>query len=127
MTRGLALPLGVNVGGGARLVERDEQASKIITMALSDNDNRNAFQQDLGLGADMVFAIESPALRAQILRRLTNVFREFEQQELFKLVTDTVEFSSGSVGSGDLNLTFKYINLESDEVSIFSKNLSELG
>jgi hypothetical protein len=126
MSRGLALPVGVNNAGGALLVEKDEQADKIIFTALSDNDNRNAFQQNLGLGGDMIFDIQSPALRAKILRRIINVFRTFEQLEMFKIVVDSVEFKSDP-DTGDLNLDFKYINLESDEVNTFRRRLSDLG
>lgn len=126
MAKGLALPVGVNVAGGARLIERDEQADKIIYTALSDNDNRNAFQQDIGLGGGMIFDIESPALRAKLLRRIVNIFRDFEQLLLFKLVIDSIIFSSNS-DTGDLDIEFKYINLESDEVNIFKRSLSDLG
>lgn len=125
MAKGLALPVGVTSAGGARLSERDEHADQIIFTALSDNDNRNAFQQDLGLGIDMIFGVESAALRAQILRRITNIFRTFEQLELFKLVSESIEFNSNP-GTGDLDLTFKYINLESDEVKLFSRTLQDL-
>jgi len=126
MTRGLMLPVGVNVAGGARLVEKDDQADKIIFTALSDNDNRNAFQQGLGLGADMVFDIESPALRAKTLRRIVNVFRNFEQLELYQLVVESIKFASNS-DTGDLDVEFKYINLESDEVKSFARGLRALG
>ena len=125
MSKGLALPVGVNVAGGALLIDRDEQADKIIFTALSDNDNRNAFQQDIGLGADMVFDVESPALRAKVLRRVVNIFRSFEQLLLYKLVVESIKFESDSV-AGDLSMEFKYINLESDELKSFNRTLRDL-
>jgi len=116
----------VNAAGGASLVERDNQADKIIFTALSDCDNRNAFQQNLGLGAGMIFDVESPILRAKILRLIVNVFRDFESLEFYKLLLDTVEFSSDG-DAGDLFLEFKYLNLESDDIVEFRRSVKDLG
>lgn len=126
MPVGLDIPVGVNPSGGARLVDGDVNDNKIISMALGDDDNENAFQQNIGLGIDMIFAIEDPAVRAKIMGRLRAIFRSFEAQKRYRLMPATVKWSQDSE-TQDLILEFKYLNLESDEVNTFKRTLTSEG
>lgn len=123
MPVGLALPVGVDASGGAKLVDSDENDNKIIMLALGDDSNENAFQQGIGLGIDMVFAISDPAIRGRIMGRIKQIFRRFEAQKRYRLVPSTVKWSQDSE-TQDLTLEFKYINLESDEPRNFSRTFS---
>jgi len=117
MAKGLKIPVGVDGTGGSVTIEGDAYADQVIRTALSDHDNDNAFQQDTGLGANMIFGISNTALRASILRKLYALFEFFETERLFKLMRETIEWSRGD---GELILEFRYVNLESDEEKLFT-------
>lgn len=121
MPRGLRVPVGVDPTGGAALVESDENDQKIISIALGSCDSEHAFQQEIGLGSDMVFDINDPTLRARIYRRLISIFQDFESQKRYRLVRETVKWEEGS---GELTLSFKYLNLESDEPKTFTQSFT---
>jgi len=123
MAQGLNIPVGVNKQGGAKLVDGDENDQKIIFTALSDNDSENAFQKDLGLGSDMIFNVNDPNLRALILRKVKTLFDDFFRLHRFKLLTNTIAWEANE-GTQELKLTFKYLNIESDEVNTFSKSFT---
>lgn len=125
MTVGLAIPVGVNTHGGARLVSKDVQARKIIGLALSDLDSDNAFQQGIGLGADMIFDPSQPTFRAKVRQRLIQIFDDFERKKLFSLVRRSIKFAKDSEGEQTLSLQF--INLESDEPVNFDKSYVGVG
>jgi hypothetical protein len=118
MPRGLKLPVGVDGTGGTAMVDGEEENRKIIWSALSDCDNDNAFQQDLGLGSSMVFGIKDAGVRARILDRVTDIFRIFEALQRFRLKRESVAWRKAD---GELILEFKYLDLESDEEQSFSR------
>ena len=113
MAVGLALPVGVTTSGGAKLVGGDENDRKIITLALGSGWSENAFQQEIALGQDMIFQINDPTVRAMIKRRLITIFRDFQAQNRYRLLLNTLKWTEGNQ---ELTLEFKYANLEADEV-----------
>jgi hypothetical protein len=118
MAKGLKIPVGSDSTGGTAMVEKDKSNFQVIMTALSDCDSTHAFQQDLGLGSGMVFDVDDFTLRAQIRRRVEAIFKDFEREDRFKLLPETIEWSSGD---GELTMEFKYLDLESDEVFEFTK------
>lgn len=124
MPKGLKIPVGVAPSGGAALVDSDANDRKIIGLALGSCDNENAFQQDIGIGTDMVFDISDGSLRASILRRLHDIFQDFEREKRYRLLKDTVRWAEGD---GELELGFKYLNLESDEPKEFKQKFTQSG
>lgn len=119
MATGLALPLRVGPTGRTMTSTGDEQADKIIRLALADGDNDNAFQQDATLGLSHIFDVRNPGSRAKVTARLLRIFDNFERLKRFQLERNTIRWSRG--GPGEQVLTFKYRNLESDEVIDFSR------
>jgi len=122
MARSLKIPLGVDASGGAAMVESDDLNTQLIMTALSDCDNENAFQQELGLGPEMIFDLSDPGARAKILRRVYQIFDNFEAQHRFRLLRETIRWETED---GDLSLHFTYHDLESDELKPFAKTFSE--
>jgi len=118
MARGLKLPAGVNKRGGAALVEGDEEAMQIIKTALGDCSSEHAYQQDIGLGEDMVFDIGDPVFRGRVLRRLNQIFRQFEALDRFKLMTHTIKWTENPAEQEQI-LEFKYLDLETDVEETF--------
>jgi hypothetical protein len=118
--KGLRLPVGVGANGGAAMVDGDENDMKIITIALGSSENENAFQQDITLGEDMVFDLSDPTIRARILRRLYAIFEVFRVKKRFKLKKETISWEEDSK-TQELIMSFKYVNLESDEEILFRR------
>lgn len=120
MPTGLGVPVGVDASGGARLVSGDENDNKIIQLALSSDSNENAFQQNIGLGQDMIFDLNDAGVRARILRRVILIFKAFQIQNRYKLLKNTVKWTEDGQNQA-LILEFKYVNLESDEEVFFRR------
>ena len=122
MAVGLKLPVGVDGSGGSALVSGDAQDSKILTMALGDDENDNAFQQNIGLGAFMIFEQPGDRTNALVRQRIKAIFRDFRAAQRFRLVPDSVVFKE-EAEQGEFSVEFKYINLESDEERTFSARI----
>lgn len=116
--RGLALPIRASSGGGFFTSTGDQAGFERIATALGDDENRNAFRQDSGLGLAMIFDASDPGIRARIRAKLTTVFDGFEREKRYRLLPETIEWIEGS---GELELKFTYHDLESDELKAFSK------
>lgn len=123
MPTGLAMPVGVGPDGGARLSEGDENDDKVIRLALGDDANENAFQQNIGVGADMVFGQSDELLQASIMRRIGEVFRRFEAAKRYTLKRETIVWSRDS-NTQELILQFKYLSLESEREQTFREAFS---
>jgi hypothetical protein len=118
MPKGLAIPFAVSASGGLATVDSDEQDNKIISLALGSDDNENAFQQNIGLGEDMMFDLADSQLRGKMIGRLRTVFANFQRQKRYKLVESSIVWSDGD---GETILEFKYFNIESDEERTFRR------
>lgn len=120
MAKGIKVPVQVSRTGGIAWVEADDHKRQVIMLALSSGENANAFQQNVNLGDDMIFGADSPRFRSGILRRLDGIFRTFEEQKLFRLMRETIEWEN-DLEAGELTLSFSYVDIESDEVKEFRK------
>lgn len=123
MAKGLAIPMRANPRGGFATVEGEANDQKIIHTALSDDDNENAFQQDIGLGQFMIFNVMDPGVRARIYQRLEQIFGRFQALARYKLLRSSIEWTEDSVEQ-ELTLQFRYVNLETDEEVEFRKTFS---
>ena len=122
MATGLKIPVGVNKRGGTAMVTNDEHSDQLIATALSDNSSTHAYQQEEGLGIDMIFQPMEQSARARIIFRVRSIFKQFEGLDLFKLKEDTIKWKEHPE-TQELELQFKYINLESDEEKTFNTRL----
>ena len=120
MAKGLKVPMGANRSGGMAVVEGDDNDMKIIKAALTDPDNENAFQQDIGLGEDVVFDFNDPRTRARVGRRVKEIFRIFQEEKRFKLLDNTIKWDTISE-TQELVLSFKFLSMESDEEKEFEQ------
>ena len=123
MTRGIKVPVQVSYTGGVLMQEGDEQNRQDLRLALGDNDNDNAFQQDIGLGNRFIFDLRNAGFRSVVLARLFRMFTAFEAQRRFRLVRGSLKWTRGPA-SGEETLELRYIDLESDEVRTFSRTFS---
>jgi hypothetical protein len=107
-------------------VSSDANDQKIISLALSSDENENPFQQSIGLGDFMVFGPNDPGARGPILRRLTEVFRRFEAQRRYRLVEESIRWG-GDSATQEMSLGFRFLNLESDQESDFNIGFDAAG
>ena len=120
MSTGLKIPISVNPIGGVALVNGDDNDNKIIKLALSDDDNENAFNQDIGLGADMIFDINAPTSKSKIMVRIQRIFSKFRTEKRYKLLKNTIAWTDDSENQVT-SLSFRYLNLESDEEQTYEQ------
>lgn len=123
MAKGIEVPIRVNKRGGIVMLEGNKNNEQILRLALSDNENANAFQQDIGMNQDIIFGTPSTNQRQLILKRLYNIFSEFEELRRFKLMPETIKWYVDHE-EGELILEFMYNDLESDELILFTTKYS---
>jgi hypothetical protein len=109
----------VDVYGGTAIVEESEYKHQLIVLSLSSGDSANAFQQEISLGQDMIFGQDTQSLRSSVMQRLFTIFTEFERDKLFRLMKETIKWTP--LGDGQLELSFSYIDIETDTVLSFRK------
>lgn len=110
---GLALPFSADGRGRLALVSGNNQLEKIIILNLSDLESENPFQSDLGLGADMVFAVASDKLRAEVNRRIKLLFRRLQLSDRARLEGPVIFTTDDNLQ--EMTVDIKYINLEEDK------------
>lgn len=124
MPRGIKLPFQVSKSGGIATISGDENDSQIIKVALSDGDNLNAYMQNATLGIDMIFDINEETSRARVLNRIERIFENFKVQKRFSLLKNTITWDESRVDKGEIILSFRYINLESDDEKTFEQKFN---
>ena len=124
MATGLNIPIAVGAHGGLQIASGDQQDNNIIALALGSQDNENAFQQEDSAAEASVFEINDELGRAAAIGRVRRAFETFERLKRFKLVESSIQFVQKD---GDLILSFKYLNLETDQEQDFARNLSFQG
>lgn len=110
---GIAIPFAADGRGRLALVSGNAQLEKIITLNLSDLESANPYQGDIGLGSEMVFAIASVKLRAEVQRRIKLLFRRLQLQDRARL--DGIPVFSTDSNLQEMTVDIKYINLEEDK------------
>ena len=107
-------------------MEGDLNDSKIVKLGLGDDENYNAYQQDIGMGVSMVFDVLDVGQRARLMQRLKGLFARWEAQKRYKLRGNTVKWQEDSE-NGELILSFKYVSLEADEERDFRRSFVRAG
>jgi len=110
---GIAIPFAADGRGRLALSSGNAQLEKIITLNLSDLESANPFQGDIGIGADMVFAIASVKLRADVRRKINLLFRRLQLSDRARL-DGSPTFTSNSTLQ-ELTVDINYINLEENK------------
>jgi len=109
------------MSGGAAMVEGEANDRKTIFAALSSCENDHAFQQDLGMDIGVVFQTLDSGARAKALHRIREVFRKFEEEDRFRLLSDSLQWETKE---GELLLEFRYLNIETDLIQSFSRTFN---
>lgn len=110
---GFAIPFGADGRGRVALTSGPKQLKKLILLNLSDLDSANPFQGDIGLSADMVFAIASVKLKTDVLRRVNQLFRRLQLNDRARL-SGTPTFDQDDANQ-EMTLNIVYIDLEENK------------
>lgn len=119
---GIALPFSADGRGRLALVSGNQQLEKIIILNLNDLESDNPYQGDIGLGADMIFAIASAKLRGDVRRKIALLFRRLQLQDRARL-DGSPSFQEDSQNQ-ELTVDISYINLEEDKPGSVSVSFS---
>lgn len=125
MATGLPLPVRPGPSGGTPFVSGADQAIKLLLIALGSDETENAFETDRNLGYAHVFDFSDRATQAVLRRRLEVIFGRFETAKRFSLVPESIKFAT--VNEAELELTFRYIDLETDSEKTFRRRLGANG
>jgi hypothetical protein len=123
MATGLALPVGIDSKGRARMVSGVEQTDKIILLHLADGESDNPYQ-DIGIGEEVVFANPETRARAIVTDRIRTLFRRLEKSRRAKLASSSISIQS-LPGTGNFDVGFERISLESDRPGVVKRRLSQ--
>lgn len=115
--RGIALPFQADGRGRLVTIDRDAELSKIINMQLQNMESNNPFQ-DLGLGEEMIFAVDNDDLQSDLRRRINEIFRQLQLQDRARLEKPPV-FSL--TAEGELEVAISYIDLETNKIDEFTR------
>lgn len=118
MATGLKIPVGVDSRGRTATLTGEDNDYKTIMVSLSDCECDNAFQQDIGLGANYIFDLSDNSIRARLQARIVAIFAAFEVEFRYRLVAESIAWSSKE---GELMVSFRYFNMESDEEREFTR------
>ena len=121
MPTGLKIPVGVDRKGRAA-VESNESLNikKILTLALSEGEDTNPFQ-NLGIGDKVVFSIKTSSFRGRALNAVNNILAKFPEQ--IRLVAGTVEFKEDV--EGEFIISFLYTDLLTQKDEPFSTSFKK--
>jgi len=122
MATGLKIPVGVDKSGGAR-VETSvvDQKKKLLELAFSERGDDNPFQI-LGLDPGLIFSLKDAAFRGRAKLEVERILGNF--QGLIELSpTDPIEFNFDN--EGEVELSFKYVDLEVDKVEEFKTSFTK--
>ena len=123
LTRGLSVPVGVGVNGGAKLNPAATHFDQTLALAFSEGLDDNAFQ-DLGISSEVIFEINDIAGQASIKRRIRDIASKF----LDRIRLDPqrpVEFQKGD--EGEIIMNVRYVDLATDEPNEFTTTFGSPG
>lgn len=121
---GIDVPVASDGRGRLALTSGNEQLSKLISLNLADLESANPFQQDLGLGPDVVFSVGDEKLRLEMRRRIRALFRRLQLADRARLAKEPT-FSQDSEKQ-ELTVDIDYINIEEDKPGTMALGFSAL-
>lgn len=126
--KGLDVPVSVNKGGGASKSKEETQLDKLIILAVQEGGDDNPFQ-DLGLKPRIIYRINDETSKFDIAEDIMRVLESFKGR--IKVSPDGIVVNQAEnttqTEEGVMNVSFEYINLETEEVNVFEDLVKNLG
>lgn len=116
MARGMLIPVGVDKSGGAALEDDPEHLNSILTLALQPGDDDNPFQS-LGLDERIIMSVNDSAAQGLARNSIEKILRKFNDR---LQVDPNQPITFNRTQEGELQCSFRYINLDTGKVTDFS-------
>jgi len=121
MATGLKIPVGVDKSGGAALERNDAlQKKKLLTLAFSEGGDDNPFQS-LGLDPGLIFNIKNAQFRGRAKLEVERILADFNGLILLA-PNEPIKFNFDN--EGEVELSFEYVDLETNQPQDFKKSFS---
>jgi len=124
MANGLAIPVGVNGAGGAKILKGSKQKTKIVRSAFAEGDDNNPFQ-DLGLPPTMIFDINGDVTAGEARVEVETILSRLREQNNIE-INPNKPIRVTREGE-ELQLEFEYIDLDLNETVQFNEFLRRAG
>ena len=122
MSTGLKVAVGVNKSGGAATENSVDQLDKIIRLALSAGEDDNPFQ-NLGLSENLIFSPNDPATRSVVRNQVRSILSKFSDR---MRVDPNFPIIVKQSDENEMELSFKFFDLENNELKVFSMSLGRV-
>jgi len=119
MANGIKTPVKASKAGGAEILKGTKQKAKILRLALSEGDDNNPFQK-LGIMPDALFQNEGPTAAADLRLEVERILKKFSDSIGIDPNFPVTIFKSET---GELGVTFKWVDLETNDTTDFSEFL----
>lgn len=120
MATGFKVPFGVNIDGGLTLESGSSELLGTLKLALAPGEDDNPFQQ-LGIDESMIFDINDPATQGLLRSQIRRILSKFAD----RIALDSsrpIEFTQTE--DNMLSVAFRFVNLETNEVSDFTTTIT---
>lgn len=119
MSSGLSFPVRASKSGGAAIDDDSRQLQKILELAFSPGEDDNPFQA-LGISESIVFQVNDPSARGILRSQARKILAKFSDRVA---IDPSRPVSIQQNEEGKLVLSFRYINLETNEATDFLTTL----
>lgn len=117
MFKGVSIPISVNVNGGIKKESNSEQIKKLLSLALSEDDDDNPFQ-DLGLDSKLIYSVSSNIKNAEIKIRINKIIQRFNNRIKLVLVEPIL---IERFNEGEIQITIKWYDTQSNKSDEFQQ------
>ncbi len=119
MASGLSFPVRASKSGGAAVDEESRQLQKILELAFSPGEDDNPFQA-LGISESVLFQVNDPSARGVLRSQVRKILSKFSDRVA---LDQSRQISIQQNEEGKLVLAFRYVNLETNQVTDFQTTL----
>jgi len=119
MAKGMKFPVGVDQSGGAALEDDPQHLDTILKLALQPGDDDNPFQS-LGLDERIIFAVNDSNAQGLARNSVERILRKYTDRVR---IDPTAPISFSRNAEGELECSFRYINLDTGRSQDFSTTI----
>jgi hypothetical protein len=117
MGKGFAIPVRVGKSGGVQKESGTQHLFEILKLALSGGEDDNPFQS-LGIAEQLIFQINDSAAHGRARYAVQQIINKFSDRVA---LDPSTPISFEQTEEGELELSFRYIDLDTNEVNDFNE------
>lgn len=128
MAKGMAIPIGVNGRGGAKVLKATPYTRQVILSGLTPNTSKNPFQAgngvEVGISESTPFSVNGPGAEAKARGEITRFFARLRVGGIAKLAPGNEGISFDPV-EHEISARVRFVDLEADEEDEVESNLKD--